>query len=523
MKKNNVQARQNMELKYQATYRSRGLKAYSVGEIQGVTPAMEVTEPRLRASEGKLEPGEICMLIFGITPEEYAWREKDIKKLDALAEQLRKRVPADRLIAWRVVDLKGKPVQREIKPQTGESIDGGAYAQSMGKRASQATASSAGPLDALLKECCRLQKLCAAKDAPEGVRADWAAERAKLVEALKGQSIWVAYDANLAGRQPFAGYDGRIELFTAADRAERAQRRIAEISAGQDFWIVKEVPAAEQEAFYRNCAANGLGALRVDNGFAPAELNLRDLWEGKPCENAGLRGLLLREAEYGLRWNRLKAAQAEEKLQRGALESMLTLRNFAWRELGNSILYALCAMPGGEGEFATSAAAAKLGGALRVVPGDKCLLLNEKQSGAARMPAFTSKQRAQAVASRIKGAQPVRMSFDDLARRVGAAEGILIDPDDLGYRLPKAEFDKVRELLAKPPMAVRVKPAEDAPAPEQAPAPRLQSEMGELPDPDSFDLPERKAAVPEAEAPAAAPAAPKKEGKSGFFRRFMKK
>ena len=79
MKKNNVQARQNMELKYQATYRSRGLKAYSVGEIQGVTLAMEVTEPRLRASEGKLEPGEICMLIFGITPEEYAWREKDIK------------------------------------------------------------------------------------------------------------------------------------------------------------------------------------------------------------------------------------------------------------------------------------------------------------------------------------------------------------------------------------------------------------------------------------------------------------
>ena len=512
-----------MELKYQASYRSRGLKAYSVGEIAGVSPALELAEPRLRTLEGKLEPGEICMLIFGITPEEYAWREKDIKKLDALAEQLRRHVPKDRLIAWRVVDLKGKPVQREIKPLTGESIDGGAYALALKNRAAKAAPVSAGPLDALLKECCRLQRLCAAKDAPEGMRADWAAEKAKLAAELKRQSLWVAYDANLAGRQPFAGYDGRVELFTAADRAERAQKRIAEISAGQDFWIVKEVPAAEQEAFYRNCAANGLHALRVDNGFAPAELNLSDLWEGKPCENAALRGLLLREAEYGLRWNRLKAAQAEEKLQRGALESMLTLRNFAWRELGNSILYALCAMPGGEGEFATAAAAAKCGGALRAVPGDKCVLLNEKQSGAARMPAFTSKQRALAVAGRIKGAQPVRMTFDDLARRVGAAEGILIDPDDLGYRLPKAEFDKVRELRAKPPMAVRVKAAEDAPAPEQAPAPRLQSEMGELPDPDSFDLPERKPAVSEAEAPAAAPAAPKKEGKSGFFRRFMKK
>ena len=39
-----------MELKYQATYRSKGLKAYSVGEIQGVTPALELAEPRLRAA-----------------------------------------------------------------------------------------------------------------------------------------------------------------------------------------------------------------------------------------------------------------------------------------------------------------------------------------------------------------------------------------------------------------------------------------------------------------------------------------
>ena len=513
-----------MELKYQATYRAKGLKAYSVGEIQGLSPALEVAEPRLRASEGKLEPGEICMLIFGVTAEEYAWRENDIKKLDTLAEQLRKRVPADRLIAWRVVDLKGKPVQRVLKPQTGESIDGGAYAQSMKSRAAQAAPVRTGPLDGLLMECCRLQRLCAAKDAPEGVRADWTAEKAKLAAELKKQSIWVAFDANLGGRLPFAGYDGRIELFTAAERAENAQKRIAESCGGNDFWTVKEIPAAEQEAFFQLCAENGLGALRVDNGFAPAELNLNEIWQGKSCENAALRGLLLREAEYGVRWNKLKAAQAEEKLQRGALESMLTLRNFAWRELGNAILYALCAMPGGEGgELATAAAAAKVGMGLRVVPGDRCVLLNEKQSGAARLPAFTSKQRALAVAGRIKGAQPVRMSFDDLARRVGAAEGILIDPDDLGYRLPKAEFDKVRELRTKPPMAVRVKAAEDAPAPEQAPAPRLQSEMGELPDPDSFDLPERKPAVPEAEAPAAAPAAPKKEGKSGFFRRFMKK
>ena len=71
-----------MELKYQASYRSRGLKAYSVGEIQGVTPALELAEPRLRAAEGKLEPGETpqaCVLRefaeeTGLTLTEFAYR-----------------------------------------------------------------------------------------------------------------------------------------------------------------------------------------------------------------------------------------------------------------------------------------------------------------------------------------------------------------------------------------------------------------------------------------------------------------
>ena len=83
----------------------------------------------------------------------------------------------------------------------------------------------------------------------------------------------------------------------------------------------------------------------------------------------------------------------------------------------------------------------------------------------------------------------------------------------------------MRELRAKPPMAVRVKPAEDEPAPEQAPAPRLRSEMGELPDPDSFDLPPRKEDAPAPEAVKAdeVSTAPKKEGKLGFFSRFKKK
>ncbi len=514
-----LEVRELMELKYESTYRAKGLKRYSVGEIQGLnTAAMELAEPRLRTSEGKLEPGEICMLIFGITPEEYAWRGDAPKKLDALADQLRKRVPADRLIAWRVVDLKGQPVQRELKPRTGESIDGGAYAQAMKGRVAPA-GGAAGPLDAEVLECHRLQKLCAAKEVPEGVRADWDAAKARLGAGIAAlEAAWAAYDAPMGGRFPAIGYDGRIEIFTLRERAEAAQSRIA---GADGLWQLRELPKEELRALLDWCAENGIAALRVDNGFAPAELSLKDVREVPDCENAKLRALMLREAQYGLRWNHFKQAQAEERLQRGALESMLTLRSFAWHELGNALLYAVCANPGGgSGDLATAAAAAKLGGA-RVVPGDRCVLLTEKQSGASRLAAFTSKKRALVLAGKLKGgARPVAMTFDDLAQRAGSCEGLLIDPDDLGYRLPKQEFDRLLKLRGKPPVAVRVKAAEDLPATE-VPAPQLRAEMGDLPDPDRFDAPRGREAPPAEPSPETS--AEKKPKRLGFWDRVRKK
>lgn len=523
-----------MDFKYEVTYRPKGLKQYSVGEIGNLnTAAMEIAEPRLRTAEGKLEPGEICMLIFGITAEEYAWRGDAPKKLDALAEQLRKRVPADRLIAWRVVNLKGQAVQRELRPQTGESIDGGAYAQGM--RSAARPTGAAGPLDNDLLECHRLQRLCAAKDAPEGAKADWRAAKKRLGAGLGAlETIWVAYDLPTGGRFPCIGYDGRMELFTLEARAEAARRRIA---GAEEIWQMRALNAEEFSRMLNWCGENGVTALRVDNGFAPAELEVRDVRAVPGEENANLRALMLREAECGMRWNRYKQAQAEEKLQRGALESMLTLRNFAWRELGNALLYAVCADCGGGDSLATAAAAGRVGGA-KVVAGDKCVQLTEKQGGASRLAAFTSKKRALALAERLKGgARPVAMTFDDLASRAAGSEGLLLDPDELGYRLPQKEFDKVRDLRSKLPMAVRVKPAqEDAPvqaAPAQA-APKVgpRVELGDLPDPDGVGAPSSSAAesAPRAQslgqqqsAPGPAEPAEREARKGGFWSRFRKK
>ena len=214
-----------MEIRYKRTYVPGGMKRYTLGEVLGMPGyALEAADPRVKLKAGKLAPGEICMLIFGVTPEEYALRESDPKALDALAEKLLKNHPADRLLAWRIVDLKGAPVQKEIEVLTGDSIDGGAYTRMMREKTVQM---QAGPVDALLLESKRLQKLCADKNAPEGVKQDWLAARASLGRALMElEKLYVADDVLTGNRWPAIGFDGRAEIFTTRERAERTARQI---------------------------------------------------------------------------------------------------------------------------------------------------------------------------------------------------------------------------------------------------------------------------------------------------------
>ena len=445
-----------MEIQYKRSYAPARGRRYTAGEIPAMLGyAVEIADPRPRLREGKLEPGEMCMLLFGITPEEYNWRESAPKELDALADKLRKNPPADRLIGWRVCDLKGAPVQRKIRIETGASIDDGAFARALQARS---VAAEAGPLDAELLACRRLQAAGDVKDAPEEARARLREARRALGAGLLGQErLYVADDALLNGRWPCVGLDGRLELFTRRERGERALKHIAQANGGVAFWQLREVPGAQIEDALRGWAANGLTALRVDNGFASAELEIADALEVKAAENAALRALMLREVECGVRWNRLKAANAPEPNQRGMLESMLTLRNFAWRALGQAKLWALCA-----------------GGDRR-----NCVLVGRRDGNERFLAAFTERARAAAFGRGVPGAPvPMEMGFDELSAHVGKAAGLLIDVAELGYRLPMDAFAKVRELRDRPPLAVRIEPPESAPQPT--------SDAGELPDPDRF-------------------------------------
>ena len=484
-----------MEIRYKRTYLPPKGKRYTAGEIQTLLGyAVEVADPRAALKEGKLAPGEICMMLFGITPEEYAWKDTDPKALDALVQKLCREIPADRLLGWRVCDLKGATVQKPIQLKTGTSIDDGAFAERVKEKLRK---DMAGPIDDLIRESRRLQNLCADKNAPEGVKQDWQAARAAMGKGILGlEKVYVVDELLVGNRWPAVGFDGRIEIFTTRDRAERIKPQITAALGGMEIWSIRELPGSELVNYLRSCGMDGMNALRVDNGFAAAELELKDFMPDLMGENFHLRSFVIREIEAGMRWNKLKELGAEQKHLGSTLEGMLTFRNFAWREIGNASLYAICA-----------------GGAR-----EKCVVLGGKDGGEKLMAVFTDRIRAAAFAEKLDGnPAPVAMKFDELALRARPFAGMMLDVGVLNYRLPSAEFDKVKELRGKPPVVVRVqKPELETPAPQ----PKPRAEMGSLPDPDDFDAPEIRRAAEEASEEKPAPQNPEKKG---FFKKLFGK
>ena len=512
-----------MELKFKRQYISK--KQYAAGEIDVFLGyAMEIIDMRTKLQEGKLEPGESCMLLFGITPEEYAWKDSDTAKLDKLAGELRKNVPADRLIACQARSILGKKVPRAVKPVTTQTIDDGAFARLLMEKMQQ----NGGPIDKELLECRRLQNLCKDKNAPEGVKVDFAAAKRELCAKLRTlDKIYAAYDAFIKGEWPSIGYDLHVELFTTLKRAETMQQRMKEANGGMDRWKIREIPGAEFEAFILKLADDGINILRVDNGYAAAEISISDLHSGNNPENADLRMKLIAEVQFALRFKNLKESGAEPKFLNPALESMLTMRNLGERQLGNALLYAICIEKNrGDGLLCTQEAAKKLDAAnKRITPAIQTVLLNEPGGKRRFLAAFTSPLRAATLCERLnEDAVPVAMTFDDIAARAQAGDGIIIDPESLSYRVAKEEFERVRDLRGKPPQIVRVK-AEEAPQqPAAKPEIAADDAMGELPDPDALIAKKPEEAPKEVlEVDEISTLAREEKNKKGFFRKFFGK
>ena len=90
-----------MELKFRATFANEDLH-YAVGVLDPAEDyAIRVVDPThiIMTDREKWTPGTDPSAVFGITEEEYNWKDTDPDKLDDLAQKLRSEIPKDRLIA----------------------------------------------------------------------------------------------------------------------------------------------------------------------------------------------------------------------------------------------------------------------------------------------------------------------------------------------------------------------------------------------------------------------------------------
>lgn len=111
-----------MELRFRTTYVNDELK-YAVGLVGPAGAeefAMRVIDPThiIMTDPETWTPGTDPSALFGLTEEEYNWKDTDLEKLDELAQKLRTDIPTDRLIAERDGVRKKDRV---------ESIDYGKY------------------------------------------------------------------------------------------------------------------------------------------------------------------------------------------------------------------------------------------------------------------------------------------------------------------------------------------------------------------------------------------------------------
>ncbi len=116
-----------MEMQFKTTYVNEDLN-YGVGVIEPSGDfAMRVLDPThiIMTDHETWTPGTTPSAVFGITEEEYNWKDTDLEKLNDLAQRLRTDIPRDRLLS------EQNGVRRSDRAET---IDYGKYARMIKER-----------------------------------------------------------------------------------------------------------------------------------------------------------------------------------------------------------------------------------------------------------------------------------------------------------------------------------------------------------------------------------------------------
>lgn len=325
-----------------------------------------------------------------------------------------------------------------------------------------------GSLDELLKKCESLHKA-------DPKSADIPPLKEKIVAKVKQlDALYVAYDLDFNNRFPFIDTMGRMEFYTRHDRAENGKAFFESHNEGR--FEIRKIPKAQFEQFFEDLSCNSYTMIRLDNGFAPVELEVSMFSDSKlPCvvdrSNAGIRYLLIRDLQYAYRLKKLDASLKGSKKEHVLTEMMLTMQANAYQTLAKGLIYVFGPGPHRPGTtlYTPKALARakdllqeyKLEESALVAPGDSGveeytgslnLRVTMKHSGQSMAEsfccAFTERKSAEEVhvAFARSGCDDcvIVVTFEELMGQAVQCAGIVLDMPTYGLEIPKEEFGKIQ-------------------------------------------------------------------------------
>lgn len=294
---------------------------------------------------------------------------------------------------------------------------------------------------------------------------------------LKQERIYVPHDETFNKSFPYVGADGKTEVLTNEKRAQELKNFLEKNNECRV--TLNEYKNTDILKFFEDILHMGLGKIRLENGFAPIELNVEDYDVGKQTNlleicNRSVRGYFIKELQYGYRLEKLLSDEKESDVYKIISNAMVNARNNGYRALAGGLIYALCVGNGNsanEKTLYTPNALIKAKEIMKVMgvidenvlvaPGNngyeiyegKLALKTVQKRGAAPeeglVCAFTDKKGADAICERIKEAGTecfvTVITLAELCAGASACAGFVLDMNTYGIEISKDLFQKMGE------------------------------------------------------------------------------
>ena len=299
----------------------------------------------------------------------------------------------------------------------------------------------------------------------------------KLVsELLQLDKIYILADEDFNPDFPYITTSGALEIFTNLTYAQNASKHFAQENEGHTS--IREIPKERMLSVFTYYNNLGIFYATVDNGVMPVRIPINKITDNQSAniierKNQNLKGMFLRELQYGYRIKKLPA-DAPQEAKTELVDVMLTMRYNAYRTFANTLCYVLLALPHTEGrtlytpaafekakEMAaqesldTTALLAKGDTSIGIYNSEVNLRVTQKPNQSpsdALVCVFTGREEAEKVRLNFKNYgiddSILAITYDELKPHAQQCAGIIVDMPTYGLQLAKdsdfAEIERWR-------------------------------------------------------------------------------